>query len=100
MDEKPIDWGWLPAAMPGVRRLMADKRRELGDLHVNRCWKHGVLERQPGWFLAVEGPVQVGTPPDDTEMRRLIDMAHRLGQPFLLLKELGHAGNGGAHGQG
>lgn len=57
-------WGWLPAAMPGVARLMAEKRKLLGDAHVSQCWRHGVLLQQPGWFFAREGALAVGTPWD------------------------------------
>ena len=63
MDNKPRTaqrWDWLPAFMPGVARQMRDKRAELGDAHVNECWKRGVLQGQPGWFLAREGPLTVG----------------------------------------
>lgn len=59
---EPGRWAWLPALMPGVQRLMLDKRRELGDAHVNLCWRRGVVEQQPGWFFAREGALAVGTP--------------------------------------
>lgn len=64
MDRKEREnrWGWLPVAMPGVARLMAEKRRLLGDAHVNECWRRGVLEQQPGWFFARERALAVGTP--------------------------------------
>ena len=58
-------WSWLPAAMPGVTKLLADKRRELGEAHVAECWRRGVVERVPGWFFAREGALAVGTPWDD-----------------------------------
>ena len=35
-------WDWLPAHMPGVALLLADKRRELGDAYVKQCWEMGV----------------------------------------------------------
>lgn len=54
-------WSWLPAHMPGVARLLADKKRELGADHVNRCWEMGVNQAQPGWFFAREGVLSVGT---------------------------------------
>lgn len=57
-------WAWLPAAMPGVARLMAQRRRELGDAHVAECWRRGVLMGEPGWFFAREGALAVGAPPD------------------------------------
>lgn len=55
-------WGWLPGLMPGVAKLLADKRRELGAAHVNACWVHGVVNAEPGWFFAREGPLAVGVP--------------------------------------
>lgn len=55
-------WSWLPAAMPGVARLLAEKKAELGAEHVARCWQRGVVERHPGWFFAREGALAVGTP--------------------------------------
>lgn len=55
-------WAWLPTAMPGLAALMAQKRRELGDAHVNECWKRGVVNGEPGWFFAREGTLALGTP--------------------------------------
>lgn len=54
-------FAWLPAAMPGVAKLMAEKRRLLGNEHVAECWKRGVLKLEPGWFFAREGALAVGT---------------------------------------
>jgi len=64
MDKNGIQnrWGWLPEMMPGVQRLLQDKRREVGAAHVGECWRRGVIERQPGWFYAREGAIAVGTP--------------------------------------
>lgn len=62
MDKGKADWSWLPARMPGVTRLMKDKRRAVGDAHVNECWKRGVVLCEPGWFFAREGALAVGTP--------------------------------------
>ncbi|MBX3605349.1 MAG: hypothetical protein KF788_08760 [Piscinibacter sp.] len=66
--KQPRPWGWVPAAMPGVARLMADRRREYGDAHVNLCWQRGVVERRPGWFFALEGAIALGTPDDDQRL--------------------------------
>lgn len=60
--KEPSRWAWVPALMPGVARLMADKRRELGPVHVRECWRRGVELGEPGWFFAREGPVAIGTP--------------------------------------
>lgn len=67
MDKEPkaTRWSWLPAHMPGVQKLLAEKRKEWGDAHVNQCWQHGVVLREPGWFFAREGPLTVGTPEND-----------------------------------
>jgi hypothetical protein len=59
---KPANrWQWLPAAMPGVARLMAEKRRAYGAEHVAECWRRG-MAGEPGWLFAREGAVAVGTP--------------------------------------
>lgn len=60
--DKSKDWSWLPAQMPGVARLLAEKRAALGAEHVSLCWRRGVVEQQPGWFYAAEGALAVGTP--------------------------------------
>jgi hypothetical protein len=65
MDKRPDQegkgWGWLPAHMPRVQRLLADRRRTDGADHVRLCWQMGVVQQQPGWFFAREGPLAVGT---------------------------------------
>ena len=61
-------WGWLPAAMPGVAKLLAEKRRLYGDAHVNECWKRGVIDGEPGWFFAMEGTLAVGQPDNDQRL--------------------------------
>lgn len=62
MDQTAKRWDWLPAHMPGVAKLMRERRREFGDTHINLCWQRGVIEAQPGWFFAREGPIAVGAP--------------------------------------
>jgi hypothetical protein len=56
-------WDWVPLAMPGVTKLMADKKREMGADWVATCWANG-MKGEPGWFFAKEGPLMVGTPWD------------------------------------
>lgn len=70
MDKKDQgkNWSWLPAQMPGVARLIREKRTAMGDAHVNLCWRRGVVEMQPGWFFAREGALAVGTPWDEPEL--------------------------------
>lgn len=60
--DKVRDWSWLPAQMPGVAGLIKRQRAEVGNDHVNTCWRRGVVEGLPGWFYAAEGALQVGTP--------------------------------------
>jgi hypothetical protein len=56
-----LRWAWLPAAMPGVARLMSEKRRSMGHAHVDECWRRG-MAGEPGWLFAREGAVAIGTP--------------------------------------
>ena len=78
------DWRWLPQHMPGVARLMREKRAELGNEWVDTCWKRGVLGQEPGWFYAAEGALAVGTPwADEPDIARR--MAGRLLPTEVLL---------------
>lgn len=87
MDKGKQDWSWLPSQMPGVARLIRDKRATLGDQHVNLCWKRGVVEKQPGWFFAREGALAVGTPwKDDQEVANFAALSVELGKPLLVLR--------------
>jgi hypothetical protein len=79
-------WSWLPAAMPGVARLLVDKRRELGEAHVAECWKRGVVEKQPGWFFAREGALAVGTPWDDPVLTNFALMQVTSTQALVVLR--------------
>jgi hypothetical protein len=56
------DWKWLPMAMPGVAKLLAQKRAECGAEHVAACWKQGVVHEVPGHFFAAEGALTIGAP--------------------------------------
>jgi hypothetical protein len=78
-------WSWLPAMMPGVSALMADKRRQYGAPHVALCWKKGVVERQPGWFFAREGAIAVGTPFDDAVLVEMSAARWAESQAFLAM---------------
>lgn len=86
-------WGWLPAHMPGVARLLADKRRELGAAHVNTCWAHGVVKAEPGWFFAREGALAVGVP--WPEIADVAGWQITPGQALVCLRDVGAAD--GAH---
>lgn len=61
-EPKKNRWDWLPEFMPGVVAVLADKRAEVGADWVNTCWKHGVVDREPGWFFAAQGALTVGVP--------------------------------------
>ena len=54
--------------MPGLARLMREKRALWGDAHVNECWRRGVVLREPGWLFAIEGALAIGTPDDDARL--------------------------------
>lgn len=78
-------WSWLPAMMPGVSALMAEKRRQYGAPHVALCWKKGVIERQPGWFFAREGAIAVGTPFEDAVLVQMSAARWTGSQAFLAI---------------
>ena len=97
MDKRPGSnrWGWLPQYMPGVSRLMAEKRKTLGVEHVALCWRRGVVEQQPGWFYAAEGALAVGTPwADDPVITQYLMARITPTQVILVLRnpEAAHAG--------
>lgn len=87
-------WSWLPSRMPGVARLLAEKRAEIGEAAVALCWKRGVIERQPGWFFAREGALAVGTPWDEPDLANFAAAAVTSTQALLVLRTQGvtHAG--------
>ena len=62
--ESKSRWSWLPGFMPGVARLMADRRAEVGADWVAHCWSRGVVAGEPGWLYAAEGALTVGVPTD------------------------------------
>jgi hypothetical protein len=79
MDKKPPPgsaaaqtWNWLPEQMPGVARLMREKRQQHGNEWVNECWRQGVRLGQPGWFFAAEGSLMVGTLGDVPEVLAVV----------------------------
>jgi hypothetical protein len=79
-------WDWLPVQMPRVAALMKEKRRELGDAHVNECWKRGVVGMEPGWFFAREGALAVGAPwADDSVMANFAAGPLAAGQAVLCI---------------
>jgi hypothetical protein len=91
MDSTKNRWAWLPAAMPGVARLMAEKRAKLGPAHVAECWQRGVIKQEPGWFFAREGSLAVGTPWADPMMANFAAASVTSTQALLILREPGSA---------
>lgn len=88
MDRKaPKKWDWLPMAMPGVARLVKEKRRLLGDAHVNECWNRGVLKGEPGWFFAREGALAVGTPWDDPVLANFAAVQVTATQALVVMRD-------------
>lgn len=48
----------LPTVVARIREA-----RQRGDgLHVDTCWRRGVVGLEPGWFWAYEAGVSVGVP--------------------------------------
>ena len=81
------DWSWLPQQMPGVAKLIAEKRRALGAEWVNTCWRAGVIDGKPGWFYAAEGALAVGTPwPDDPVIAELLAARITATQALLVIR--------------
>lgn len=64
MEAKAARLALIRDAMPGVQRLVAEKRRVMGDAWVTDCIRRG-LAGEPGYFFAREGALAVGTPWDD-----------------------------------
>lgn len=89
--EKPKRWDWLPAQMPGVARLMAEKRKAYGNEHVAECWKRSIAG-EPGWFFAREGPLTIGTPwADDPVMANFAAASVTATQALVIMREPGAA---------
>ena len=82
-------YAWMRTAMPGVARLMADKRAELGDAHVTQCLMRG-LAGERGWFFAREGPIAVGTPWDDPLLANFAAANVTTGQALVVLRGPGN----------
>lgn len=85
--EKRFDW--LPRAMPGVARLVRQKRQAWGAEHVNECWRRG-MAGEAGQFFAREGGIALGTPwLDDPVMRDFAAAQITSGQAVLVMREPG-----------
>lgn len=84
--EVPKSFAWLPEHMPGVAKLVREKRRLFGDAHVSECWRRGVLAREPGWFFAVEGSIAIGTPDDDERLAWFASLKVTPDQVLVVMK--------------
>lgn len=94
MDGKKGKWDWLPAAMPTVTRLIAEKRRAYGSAHVAECWRRGVVQLEPGWMWAREAGLAVGTPPADPAIMQMAYATISPDQAFLYMREPGGTADG------
>lgn len=90
--KKENRFGWLPQYMPGVARLIGEKRAKHGDAWVNECWKRGVLQLEPGWFFAMEGPLAVGVMWQDPVIYEFSCRRHSRTQALLILPDPPAAG--------
>lgn len=61
MEAKLARLALIRQAMPGVAKLVAGHRKQLGDAFVTDCIQRG-LAGEPGFFFAREGALAVGTP--------------------------------------
>lgn len=87
-DQKVKRFDWLPIEMPGVAKLVRDRRKRDGDAHVNECWKRGVMNGEPGWFFAREGPLALGTPdPSWTSWPELEKVEGATMRPLLMMRD-------------
>ena len=86
--DKAGRWSWLPAFMPGVARLMAEKRQALGKAHVDECWRRGVVQCEAGWFFAREGALAVGVPSE--EFADLVRVQATSTEAVLMLRDVAH----------
>lgn len=91
-EQKQGRWDWLPVHMPGVSKLVREKRKTLGDAAVAEAWDRGVNKREPGWFFAREGAIAVGTPWDDPVMANFAALQVNSTQALLVMKEGGADG--------
>jgi hypothetical protein len=86
-EEPRRSFDWLPAHMPGVAKLMATKRAQMGMEHINECWRRGVLGCEPGWFYAREGPLAVGVPwPEALAIHDDLNLAWSAKHSLLVVK--------------
>ena len=76
--------------MPGVAKVMREKRAQLGDAHVVECFNRG-MAGEPGWFFAREGAIAIGTPWDDPILANFAALQVTSTQALVVLREKGGA---------
>ena len=86
MEKKEGRFAWMPDAMPGVAKLVAEKRRRWGDAHVTACIQRG-LRGEPGWFFAREGAIAVGAPWDEPVMANFAALNVTATQALVVMRE-------------
>lgn len=84
--EQKQTWKWLPEQMPGVAKLVAEKRNLLGKAWVDECWQRGVVQAEPGWFFAGEGGLMVGALWEDAEVLAFASAKVTRTQALLVIK--------------
>lgn len=72
--KKQSKWFWLPALMPKVSALLAERRAKDGAEWVAHCWTQSVVLGKPGFLWCAEGALAVGVPVD----AKLVEMHHAL----------------------
>lgn len=87
-------YAWMPALMPGVAKLMAEKRAALGQAHVAECWKRG-MAGEPGWFFAWEGALAIGTPWDKEVISSFVGLPGGARKAMVFMRNPG--ASDGAH---
>jgi hypothetical protein len=95
MDKAENRWNWLPAMMPGVAKLMAEKRTQFGAAHVAECWRRSVVLGEAGWFYAREGAIAIGTPFQEPELAERALPTYTRTQALLVMRD--PEPNHGAH---
>lgn len=85
---------WVPSSMPGVARLVAEKRRKFGAEHVKECWARA-MAGEAGWFFAREGAIAIGTPWNEPAMANFAAAQVTATQALVVMREPGAAD--GAH---
>jgi hypothetical protein len=83
------DFSWLPERMPGVARMVKEKRALYGSWWVNECWTRGVMCLEPGWFYAAEGPLAIGVLWDDPKIIAFAAARITRTQALVVMREPG-----------